>query len=145
MGKMLFPLVPPSPWWEMMRVNIQYTYVVSPLFFFYSKTTYQRAFFSKFIRVWQNYNKIHIAVLCCGQRCYGEGTFRWQLYDYVLMWRCMQPRPSCGAVDLSVVKSIALKNMLTRLPRSRCSVWHIKAAHKWNCWSCGGAVLTFRH
>lgn len=34
---MLFPLVPPSPWWEMMRVNIQYTYVVSPLFFFLLK------------------------------------------------------------------------------------------------------------
>lgn len=149
MGKRLFsfflwskspPQVHGGKWWGLMG------YVVSPHLLFYSETTYQSADgnFFIFIRVLQNSNEIHITVLCWRQRCSGEGSLGDSFTITCWCGDARSPDLPAGGLLTCVVKSVALKNMLTRLPRSRCSAWHIKAAHKWNCWSCGGAVLTFR-
>lgn len=78
-------------------------------------------FFFNFI--WKSYNKIHITVSNWKKRCYGEGRLGDSFTITCWCEDARSPDLPCGAVDLSVVKSVALKNMLTRSSCSGTSKW----------------------
>lgn len=87
------PNLPPSPREKMMRVNVHLCSSTSSFFFFFTQkpltSVLMWIFFFKFIRVWQNYNKIHITGVGWRQRCDGEG----RLGDsFTIVWWCGDAR-----------------------------------------------------